>query len=341
MSFELSSSTRMALRATAVATAAVAVSRIPGIDRPYWIVLTAVMLIYETAGESIKRSGQRLAMTLTGCLTGWLLYLVADHIPPLRWSLLLGGIFLAVYFRSNPRGVVYAPMVFFISVYVVFVFAIVGGWTGKLFVTRIYDTAIGCALALGGSLLILPQRAGNLIADDLAHFWDLCRQYFEKTQGFLSNTAPPPTSLDRHSLLKQLEQLRLRSRNSAFDGFMGRNARKRQRLLVESSEIMSRHLLAFAALLQGDQSSHSSASMLQSLGKLMQRTTAGFHKLCNPVIEPQFQAVPPGVIPANKLYSQTMEKLLSEQVSRAEILLIGPELYHLGEVCYHLEAMLN
>ena len=49
-------------------------------------------------------------------------------------------------------------MIFFASVYVVFVFAVVGGWTGKLFLTRVYDTAIGCTLALVGSLLVLPRR---------------------------------------------------------------------------------------------------------------------------------------------------------------------------------------
>ena len=38
------------------------------------------------------------------CLTGWLIYLVAEPIPALRWTILLGGIFLTVYFRSNPRG---------------------------------------------------------------------------------------------------------------------------------------------------------------------------------------------------------------------------------------------
>jgi uncharacterized membrane protein YccC len=338
MSFDLSPTTRMALRAAAVATVAVAVARIPGIDRPYWIVLTAVMLIYETAGESIKRSGQRLAMTLTGCLTGWLLFLVADHIPPLRWSLLLGGIFLAVYFRSNPRGVVYAPMVFFISVYVVFVFAVVGDWTGKLFVTRVYDTAIGCALALGGSLLILPQRAGNLVADDLTRFWDLCRQYFEKTQAFLIQSGPAPSPLDRQSLLKQLEQLRMRNRNSAFESFMGRRARNRQRALVESSEVLSRHLLAYGALLQGGQSTNATRLLMRESRDLSARTAAGFHKLCNPVVEQQ-PTLPPGEIPANKLYSQSFEKLLSEQVNRSDMLLLGPELYHLGEVCYQLEEM--
>ena len=144
MNLDLGPTTRLAIRAAAVATAAVLVARLSFLERPYWIVLTAVLLVYETAGESIKRSGQRLAMTALGCLTGWGLYLVAAPVPGLRWTILLGGIFLARFFRSNPRGVVYAPMIFFASVYVVFVFAVVDSWTVRLMLTRLYDTAIGC-----------------------------------------------------------------------------------------------------------------------------------------------------------------------------------------------------
>src|SRR4029079_6256463 len=68
MTIDLAPSTRLAIRAAFVATAAVSVARLTCLERPYWIILTAVLLVYETAGESIKRSGQRLAMTFLGCL---------------------------------------------------------------------------------------------------------------------------------------------------------------------------------------------------------------------------------------------------------------------------------
>ncbi len=340
MNFDLAPTTRMAIRATVVATAAVIVSRISFLERPYWIVLTSVLLIYETAGESIKRSGQRLAMTLIGCLTGWLIYLIAEPIPALRWTILLGGIFLTVYFRSNPRGVVYAPMIFFASVYVVFVFAVVGGWTGRLFLTRAYDTAIGCTLALAGSLLVLPRRAGNLVADDLETFWKCCHDYFEKIMTSLVTPGAGPTPGDRKALLKQLEQLRLRSRNSAYESFLGSGTRKQQSALVDASERMSRHLLALGAVIQGELPASSIEELRSRAAILLQRTEEGFQRLdhlARDAVNTDTSSLPS----ATELAQSAMQATIEKSPEQIDVVRILPAIYHLGEVCTQLEVVID
>ena len=301
MTLDLAPTTRLAIRAAAVASAAVLVARLSFLERSYWIVLTAVLLVYETAGESIKRSGQRLAMTALGCLAGWGLYLVAGPVLGLRWTILLGGIFLAVYFRSNPRGVVYAPMIFFASVYVVFVFAVVDSWTARLMLTRLYDTAIGCAVALVGSLVVLPQHAGRKLETDLEQFWESCRQYFEKTYAAMTAAGPSPTSAERQALLKQLEELRTRSRTSAYEGFLGRAVLRRRIALVEGTEMLCRHLLAFGAVVQAGVPASAVPSLLGPMEVLFERMRSAFDRLS---IAPAAALAPLWILPSCRTASE-------------------------------------
>ena len=61
--------------------------------------------------------------------------------------------FLAAFFRP----VSYPKMVLFVTVYVSFLFSLLGQWTLHVLVLRIIDTGIGGALAVAGALL-LPHR---------------------------------------------------------------------------------------------------------------------------------------------------------------------------------------
>ncbi len=341
MNLALAPSTRMAVRAAAVAAAAVLVGHLPGLDRPYWIILTAVVLVYETAGESIKLAGQRLLMTLLGCLAGWFLYRFAAPVPVLRWAILLGGIFLAVYFRSNPRGAVYAPMIFFVSVYVVFVFALVGGWTGQLFFTRAYDTAIGCVLALAGSLFVLPLRAGSQLVDDLERFWTACRRYFDTSIASLQEEGPLPTSEDRQALLKQLEQLKTRSRNSAYEGWPGRKSRRRQQSLVDGSEAMSRHLLAFGSVIGAGLSLDARPQLLGLLEKTIQAMHRDLDRLMVAPPPAASASVLAGDKTADMVYAQAVQSLVATEKNRGQLLQMGPAIYHLGQARRFLQTLVD
>src|SRR4051812_40619233 len=98
MSGNLAATTKMGIRAATATLASLLLTRWVILERPYWVILTAVILVNETWGESIHKAGQRLAMTALGCLVGWLLYDLSAPYPLLRPAFLLVGVFLAVYF---------------------------------------------------------------------------------------------------------------------------------------------------------------------------------------------------------------------------------------------------
>jgi len=152
----------LGLRAAAAALLAALAAWGMGLPRPYWVELTAVVLVDETVGDSARKAKQRLTMTALGCPLGWLLARTIGANHDLLVAMLFLFIFLAVYVR--PISV--PLLVFFISVYVVFLFAVLGQWTATLTWARLLDTAVGCAIAV---LTVLPGwRPSRAIPLDVA-----------------------------------------------------------------------------------------------------------------------------------------------------------------------------
>jgi uncharacterized membrane protein YccC len=146
----------MPLRAALVALAALLVSYAFKLERAYWVELSAVVLVNETLNESARKSGERFAMTLMGCGLGWGLHWTLDgHL----W-LERGGLFLAVFLAAFFRPVSYPKMVLFVTVYVSFLFSLLGQWTLHVLALRIMDTGIGGALAVVFAVVLPHKKRG-------------------------------------------------------------------------------------------------------------------------------------------------------------------------------------
>ena len=147
-------SARTPYRAALAALLAVAVQHFVDLPRAYWSVLVAVLITAETHQDLLNRAGDRLIMTVVGSVTGLLLHFASRDIFALQLAILLISIFGATFYRAASNRL----MVGFLSVYVVFLFAIIGQWDVDLVVVRVYETAIGCAIALLVPL-VLPYDA--------------------------------------------------------------------------------------------------------------------------------------------------------------------------------------
>ncbi len=140
-------------RAALAALLAILTQQLLALPHAYWSVLVAVVITAETHQQLLGKAGERLVMTVAGCLLALLLHVAAHGIPILQLAILLVAIFGAAYYRTASSRL----MVGFLSVYVVFLFAIIGQWDIAIVVTRVCETAIGCAIALVVPLL-LPYR---------------------------------------------------------------------------------------------------------------------------------------------------------------------------------------
>lgn len=171
------------------------------IERGYWTTLTAMAVTTQSWAESVKRSYERIIMTIFGGITGTVLYLLLPPNEILILVLLLTFVFFTVYLIQ----IYHLLGIFFLTCFVVFLFAFIGNWTFHLLITRIFDTLLGVFIALCVSAYFLPVKTD--VPDLFIQFYEKIRRtlimaFEEKPQGKRQMADSPRLLLDCHSLKK-------------------------------------------------------------------------------------------------------------------------------------------
>ncbi|WP_419419274.1 FUSC family protein [Legionella sp. D16C41] len=124
------------------------------LERGYWVAMTAMALTVQTWGDSLRRSLERVSMTILGGGVGTALYWIIPPDHTLILLILLVFVFFAVYLFS----IYHLIGIFALTGVVVFLFAILGEWDLNLLRDRILDTAIGAGIAILVSRFCLPVK---------------------------------------------------------------------------------------------------------------------------------------------------------------------------------------
>ncbi len=164
----------MALQAALAIFITEIINRIFQIDRGYWATLTAMAVTTQTWAENIKRSYERVIMTVCGGIAGTVLYLLIPDSQGLILALLLVFVFFTVYLLQ----IHYLTAVFALTCFVVFLFALIGDWTLLLLRERIIDTLLGVAVAMCVSAFFLPIKTD--ISDLFIHFLEKIKRSLNK-----------------------------------------------------------------------------------------------------------------------------------------------------------------
>ncbi len=202
---QLHESTRLAIQASIAVMLAIIVSHSLNFERSYWAILTSMLLISQTWGESIKKSLERILMTILGGITGTLIYfLLIQHAHILVFILLL-SVFFNIYFMGRN----YLLVAFFTTMFVVFLFALVKDWTVVILEERIIETCIGGAIAIFTTALVLPMRAQvniqKTLADHIGLLRDTVARVFDQA---LREMSDPNFKFIRNSLHRDFIKLR-------------------------------------------------------------------------------------------------------------------------------------
>lgn len=234
----------LAVRAAVAASAAIFVSHRLMLERSYWSVLVAVVVLSETWGASLERALQRTAMTALGCLAGWGLHSLASRSEAAQVALLSVSIFFALYFRGASVGKKsYSWMMFFVSLYVVFLYAVIGKWSASIVIERLFDTAVGAAVAMAACLVILPPAARTALEQQLARLRDRCRESFEQ----LPDSGKPAAADD---LLRELERMRNSLFAVRYEFIFEPRRRKRSQSAILAAEELGLHLAALIVAIE-------------------------------------------------------------------------------------------
>jgi uncharacterized membrane protein YccC len=155
-------STRLAIRATIGVALTELVTRMLGVPHSYWAVLTVLLLITQSWGESLQRAWKRFAMTIVGCvLAGLLIYVL--HAYSLVIILL---VFVAIFGVIYTATTSYNLCMFYAAALVVLSFYLAGVPAFSVVWQRILDTAIGVVVVGLVSGLVLPDFASQRFTEN-------------------------------------------------------------------------------------------------------------------------------------------------------------------------------
>lgn len=227
---------KFSLQAAISVLAAVILSHLFHLSHAYWAILTAMLLISQTFGESIKKSIERVSMTILGGCLGTVIYLLSAHTPHLLYCYLIISVFFAMYFFD----ISYAISVFFITMMLVFMFGLILGWDLHTLKDRVEETLIGAGIAIATSAMVFPMRAKNQFQMALPEFMQTCHQALTDTLASLTQKDFSGQPLEKHqkNLIKNLVALRAQGAAASYESFFSRYSRAHlQKLLIAYSMI--------------------------------------------------------------------------------------------------------
>jgi len=209
-------------------------------------------------------------MTVTGCVAGWTLHLLSLGRPELEMALLMLSIFFAAFFRKSS----YPWMTFFITVYVAFLFTVLGQWSASLMLVRAEDTVLGGIVAIASSFIVPAPRVARRLEEELLGFWQSCREHVEKGFDALSGTSEDyDWRAARRDLLIRVEQLQARSEESLYEQLLQVRSRQRNQRIVRRTVLLCHESLGFGRAAQ------SHPSPLPELKPHRNQTLRGFDLL--------------------------------------------------------------
>lgn len=161
-----------------------------GLPQGYWVLFSAVIVMQNNVGSSLKAAADRLVGTIAGALVGFLATLVVTHdllSEALMLACVLGPLgFLAA---SNPRFKV-APITAII---------VILSRTGQepafwLAVERVMEIILGGVIGVAVALLVLPARAHSDLAERVSRLIALLGEVWKLEFESLTGTGDPATA---------------------------------------------------------------------------------------------------------------------------------------------------
>jgi len=116
-------------------------------------------------------------------------------------------------------------MTFFISLYVVFLFALLGEWSPAIFAARVYDTCLGAGAGLLATYVVRSPGSREQLLDEAEALWSNCRnELADAVRRFTEAGVARP---EVHSaFLLQLDTLRSHAEEASYETFLRPSARR-------------------------------------------------------------------------------------------------------------------
>ena len=233
---------RHALRLTVTMLVGYALGALFPIQNSYWIMLTIVVIMRPGYGLTKSRSIQRVYGTLIGgAVALGIVLLVHD---PYVYGM-LAAISLVFGFSLVQKN--YGGAAVFITLYVIFLYALIRPDAIPVIQFRVLDTVMGAGLAFLASLFLWPSWESLNILLAIADSIQANRYYLQEISTFYQHKGELPTS---YKLARKEAFLAVGNLNAAFQRMSQEPASKRQNFSEIYEMVVLNHTLltAVAAL---------------------------------------------------------------------------------------------
>lgn len=192
---------RLAIQGGVAISAALVVSEMLDLHRPYWVVLTAYLLVAGSLGESATRAIARVAGTVAGIIAGQTVYLVlagwSDAILIAAALLVFGGV-LFMRAISDLWSLVLHTAALTLMFHV-------NGMPAVIFYERAANTLLGAVVVVLATRLVLPIRTEERVSELLSEFLIGAAEHVRASAEILS-TSPSPRPSEQFEEGRQLRR---------------------------------------------------------------------------------------------------------------------------------------
>ncbi|WP_256867465.1 FUSC family protein [Winogradskyella forsetii] len=301
-------------------------------QNPYWIILTIIVIMRPSYGLTKTRSKDRIIGTLIGAaLASGLVFLISN---PYVYGA-LGVLSLVIAFSMVQKN--YKASATFITLSVIFIYAILQPDVLKVIQFRVLDTLIGAAISFMAMRWLLPAWSFMEIGDTIKDSLKANAAFFKSISTYYETKGNVPTSLkvNRKEAFLQTSNL-----SSAFQRMAQEPESKQNHIddiyeLVVINHSFLASLASLSTYVQNQRTTEASAEFKLVSDKI----NDNLNKVCVQLKAINFESLEintstfnpkPFVFPNNhnRLRTDTISQIESEQIQK-EAHLVGEQLYWL------------
>jgi uncharacterized membrane protein (TIGR01666 family) len=236
------------------------ISRFLPLGHGYWILLTVIVILKPAYGLTKKRNFERLAGTLAGALTGFLIIWFVGDRTALFALMVLFMIGTYAFLRTN-----YLICVTLMTPYVLLLFHLLYPSAFRTIISdRVIDTAIGSAIAFLANIFIVPSWEHEqilnymlkTIEDNLHYFADVSAAFVGR-----------PATVTQYKLSRKHAFVSLANLSGAFSRMLSEPRSKQKNAagmhqFVVSNHMLTSHIATLAYYVQPLAATYASAEFL-------------------------------------------------------------------------------
>ena len=234
---------RHAVRLTSTVLCGYTIGTLLTVQNPYWIMLTIIVIMRPVYGLTKSRSIQRVYGTLIGAAIALGIVLLTQN--PYFYGT-LSAISLVFAFSLLQRN--YAGAAVFVTLNVIFLYALIRPDAFTVIQFRVVDTALGAGLSFLASLFLWPSWEAMNVRQVISDSIRANRRYLQEINSFYEQKGELPTS---YKLARKEAFLAMGELSAAFQRMSQEPKSKRQHFSEFYEMVVLNHTLLTAAAAMG------------------------------------------------------------------------------------------